>query len=112
MAELDPLSADRAVLNSEPLAANAEAPRAAAEENHAPHPTTSASDPSPQTANSSPDDRAGLDRAELIVDLLAAKVSSVAATWGRQCLRLGSRAREWVQDFWAEVQDFRHGKKP
>jgi hypothetical protein len=25
---------------------------------------------------------------------------------------LSSRAREMAQDFWAEVQDFRQGKKP
>jgi hypothetical protein len=53
-----------------------------------------------------------LDRAEEIVDHVADRVSSLTSSWGRKFLRLGSRARESLQDFWAEVQDFRQGKKP
>jgi hypothetical protein len=81
-------------------------------ENHAPSPSTADPDPSQKPTTNEPDDRLGLDRAEAIVDSLAARLSSVASTWGRQFLRLASRARESFQDFWAEVQDFRRGKKP
>jgi hypothetical protein len=69
-------------------------------------------DPSAQATTNEPDDRSGLDRAEAAVDSLAARLSSLASRWGRQFLRLASRARESIQDFWAEVQDFRRGKKP
>jgi hypothetical protein len=74
-------------------------------------------EPTPQTAGntptgSTPDDRSGLDRAEEVVDHIAGRVSSLTSSWGRKFLRLGSRARESLQDFWAEVQDFRQGKKP
>jgi hypothetical protein len=58
------------------------------------------------------DDRSGLEQAEVIVDNLADKVASLVGVWGRKFLRLTSRARESAQDFWAEVQDFRQGKKP
>jgi hypothetical protein len=57
------------------------------------------------------DDRSGLERAEEIVDELAARVSSLTAAGGRKFLRLMSRARESTQDFWAEVEDFRRRKK-
>jgi hypothetical protein len=68
-------------------------------------------DPAPQ-ATTGPDDRSGLDRAEEMVDHLAERISALTSTWGRKFLRLSSRARESAQDFWAEVQDFRQGKKP
>jgi hypothetical protein len=57
------------------------------------------------------DDRSGLEQAEAIVDHFASRVSSLVGLWGRKLLRLTSRARESAQDFWAEVQDFRQGKK-
>ena len=69
-------------------------------------------DGSPQSLGEEGDDRSGLDRAEEIVDHLAAKAFSLVGRWGRKFLRLTSRARESAQDFWAEVQDFRHGNKP
>jgi hypothetical protein len=71
-----------------------------------------AADGSPQAPGDEGDDRSGLDRAEAVVDNLAARVSSLLGVWGRHLLRFTSRARESVQDFWADVQDFRHGKKP
>jgi hypothetical protein len=58
------------------------------------------------------DDRSGLDRAEALVDQFAARASSLLMVWGRKLLRFTSRARESAQDFWADVQDFRHGRKP
>jgi hypothetical protein len=103
MADPDPRSADGVPLNSEGAPAGAEPrPAGPGEGNHAP----------PQAAHSAPDDRSGLDRAEEVVDYLAERVSSLTSIWGRKLLRLGSRARESAEDFWAEVQDFRQGKKP
>lgn len=69
-------------------------------------------DTSPQEPAAEQDDRSGLDRAEKVVDHLAGRLSSLMAVWGRKFLRLTARARESAQDFWADVQDFRHGKKP
>jgi hypothetical protein len=69
-------------------------------------------DAAPQPAGDGHDDRSGLERAETIVDHLAARASSLFMVWGRKFLRFTSRARESAQDFWAEVQDFRHGRKP
>ena len=80
--------------------------------NHAPLKGVAGPDSSGETTSSAPDDRSGLDRAEEMIDSLAERVSSLTSTWGRKLLRLGSRARESAQDFWAEVQDFRQGKKP
>jgi hypothetical protein len=69
-------------------------------------------DPTTGAPSSAADDRSGLDRAEEMVDFLAGKISSLTSNWGRKFLRLSSRTRESAEDFWAEVQDFRHGKKP
>jgi hypothetical protein len=64
--------------------------------------------PAPDAAS---DDRSGLDRAEELVDRLAERVSSLTSSWGRQVLRLTSRARESAQDFWADVQEYRESKR-
>jgi hypothetical protein len=113
MANLDSRSADGVPMNSEGAAASADLRQAGpAEGNHAPPKAALSPEPSPPTNNSAPDDRSGLDRAEEMVDYVAARLSSLTSIWGRKLLRLGSRARESVQDFWAEVQDFRQGKKP
>jgi hypothetical protein len=114
MADLDSRSTnDGASVNSEHAGAPPESrPTGSAEGNHAPPTAASGPAPSPQAASSAADDRSGLDRAEELVDSFAEKVSSLTSSWGRKFLRLGSRARESVQDFWAEVQDFRQGKKP
>ena len=69
-------------------------------------------DTSPQEPAAEQDDRSGLDRAEKVVDHLAGRLSSLMGVWGRKFLRFTARARESAQDFWADVQDFRHGKKP
>jgi hypothetical protein len=66
----------------------------------------------PPHGDAAHDDRSGLDRAEEIVDHLAEKASAVTAAGGRRVLWFMSRAREVAEDFWADVQDFRHGKKP
>jgi len=55
----------------------------------------------------------GTAPAEEIVDRVAARVASLADTvWGKTILTIATRAREAAQDFWAEVQDVRHGKRP
>jgi hypothetical protein len=69
-------------------------------------------DSAPHQPGDEHDDRSGLEQAEELVDNLAARVSSLVGAWGRKFLRFTARARESAQDFWAEVQDFRHGKKP
>jgi hypothetical protein len=113
MTDLDSRSTDGAPVNPVEVAGSAETGGTVpADVNHAPQQTVTGPDPSTQAANSAPDDRSGLDRAEEIVDNLAEQVSSLTSNWGRKFLRLTSRARESLQDFWAEVQDFRQGKKP
>jgi hypothetical protein len=52
------------------------------------------------------------DRAEEIVDNLAHWVGYLVAQGTGTLAGFASRAREALQDFWAEVQDFRHGRKP
>jgi hypothetical protein len=113
MVDSDPRSSDGAAVNSECAAANANAHQAVpAAGNHAPAKAEAGPVPSLPAPKGAPDDRSGLDRAEELVDSLADKVSSLTASWGRKLLRLSSRARESVQDFWSEVQDFRQGKEP
>jgi len=113
MAELDPRSTDGAPGQPEHLQARAESRAVvSAEGNHVPSAPAPAPESGPQSASTASDGRAGLDRAEELVDHLADRISSLTSDWGRKLLRLGSRARESAQDFWAEVQDFRQGKKP
>jgi hypothetical protein len=113
MADLDPRSADGVPASSPGAPASADArPAGSVEGNHAPANAALGAEPSAPAANSATDDRSGLDRAEEVVDHLAERVSSLTSSWGRQFLRLSARAREAAQDFWAEVQDFRQGKKP
>jgi hypothetical protein len=61
--------------------------------------------------DASKDDRSGLDRAEELVDQFADRVSSLTSSWGRELLRLTSRARESAQDFWSDVQEFRQSQR-
>jgi hypothetical protein len=58
------------------------------------------------------EERSNFERAEEMVDNLAEKAASVTASGGRKLLWFVSRAREVAEDFWADVQDFRQGKKP
>jgi hypothetical protein len=52
-------------------------------------------------------------RAEEIVERVASRVTAFASTvWGKGVLTLAARAREVAQDFWADVQDVRHGRRP
>jgi hypothetical protein len=52
-----------------------------------------------------------MDRAEVIVDKVADRVAVFANTlWGKRILTAAERAREAAQDFWAEVQNVRHGR--
>jgi hypothetical protein len=105
MAELDPRSEGAGANSAHTTSADA-CEAGAAQANHVP-PSAD-----PAAASGPADDRSGLDRAEELVDHLAQQVSSLTSSWGRKVLRLGSRAREMAQDFWAEVQDFRQGKQP
>jgi hypothetical protein len=52
------------------------------------------------------------DRAEEYVDRVSHQVAYLAAAGTRKLVTFVSRAREALQDFWAEVQDFRRGRKP
>ncbi len=53
----------------------------------------------------------GTDRAEEFVERASQRVAYFASLGTRKFLTFASRAREALQDFWAEVQDFRHGRK-
>jgi hypothetical protein len=110
MADLDPPCKDGASVNSAQDAANPESHTS--DDARGNHTSPKPGEPAPQATGNAPDDRSGLDRAEEVVDHLAERVSSLTSSWGRKLLRLSSRARESAQDFWAEVQDFRQGKKP
>jgi hypothetical protein len=70
----------------------------------APAPTAAAN----PGANGAP----GADDAEHKVDRVANRVGYMAAYGARTLGGWLSRTREALQDFWAEVQDFRHGRKP
>jgi hypothetical protein len=113
MADFDPQSANGVSVNPEHAPAPDEVRRPLPADGGptAAH-TSPTPDPAAQATNGPPDDRSGLDRAEEVVDYVAERVSALTSDWGRKFLRLGSRARESAQDFWAEVQDFRQGKKP
>jgi hypothetical protein len=50
---------------------------------------------------------APVQRAEEMVDHLASRLGHYASAVGRQVLRLAARAREEVQDIWAEAQSIR-----
>lgn len=65
-----------------------------------------------QPGNDGHAERSGFERAEEIVDHLAEKAASATAATGRKFLWFMSRTREMAEDFWADVQDFRHGKQP
>jgi hypothetical protein len=53
------------------------------------------------------------ERAEAIVERVAERITAFASTvWGKGILTLAARAREVAQDFWADVQDVRHGRRP
>ncbi len=122
MADLDPRSLAKDNNNAESPATTSNAAdalqrngsadaRAAEGEAHASS-APGGADTSPQELAAEQDDRSGLDRAEKVVDHLAGKLSSLMGVWGRKFLRFTAHARESAQDFWADVQDFRHGKKP
>jgi hypothetical protein len=63
-------------------------------------------------ANAGPDSPGAIDPAVARVDGVANRVGYLAAHGTRKFVSLLSRTREAVQDFWAEVQDYRHGRKP
>jgi hypothetical protein len=51
-------------------------------------------------------------RAEELADRIAHQVSAVSGVIARKVVSMASRMREATQDFWAEVQNFRHGHRP
>ena len=64
-----------------------------------------------ESTNGAAEKLSGMDRAEVIVDKVAERVATLANTvWGKKILTAAERAREAAQDFWAEVQNVRHGK--
>ncbi|SRR5579871_6812252 len=106
MAELDPHSP----------ATGQDSPKGTAEPHRNGTADAKSTDSSPNGDTSPPPeghgDRSGFERAEEIVDHLAEKAASLTAASGRKLLWLFSRSREVAEDFWADVQDFRQGKKP
>jgi hypothetical protein len=50
------------------------------------------------------------ERAQALADGIAHRVGYFAAWGARKLVGLASRTREALQDFWAEIQDFRHGR--
>ena len=68
--------------------------------------------PGPQANGTPPAPPTRVERAEHVVDGVAAWVGNFTSVWGRRALRLGSRIREEAEDFWAEAQSIRRGDKP
>jgi hypothetical protein len=58
-------------------------------------------------ALTSGDDRNPIERAEVIVDRLGARLGEVAAVAGFELRRAAERAREETEDIWAEARDLR-----
>jgi hypothetical protein len=48
-----------------------------------------------------------VERAEVIVDRLGARLGEVAAVAGHELRRVAARAREETEDIWAEAKDVR-----
>jgi len=65
-----------------------------------------------QPAAPGPDSPGAQDPGVAKVDGVANRIGYVAAYGTRKFVSLLSRTREAVQDFWAEVQDYRHDRKP
>jgi hypothetical protein len=68
--------------------------------------------PDPAQAPGEGQQRPHVERAEEIVDRVAAKVAETTSVWGRKLLRFASRVKESAQDFWAEAQSIRRGDQP
>jgi hypothetical protein len=75
-------------------------------------PEPAAAEAPAQAAGAAQGNPSATDRAEEMVDNLSHRVGYLAAQGTRKLAAFASRAREALQDFWAEVQDFRHGRKP
>ncbi|MBV9279773.1 MAG: hypothetical protein JOZ41_06810 [Chloroflexi bacterium] len=54
-------------------------------------------------------DRLDTQRAEEMVDRMGQTVGGFAAKVGLEIMKAGARAREEVEDMWAEAQSLRHG---
>jgi hypothetical protein len=67
---------------------------------------------SAQEAAPEPGRRSGVERAEEMANHLAERVGALTSFATRKLVVLAHRAREAAQDFWADVQDFRHGERP
>jgi hypothetical protein len=65
-----------------------------------------------QEAGAEPRGRSGVDRAEELASHMAQRVAALTSVATRKLVGLAYRAREVAQDFWADVQDFRNGKRP
>jgi hypothetical protein len=103
-----------APLSTEPLAngiPDQPAPPSAEGNGRSPEPAAPAG-AQPAEAGAAPSGPSVAERGEEAVDNFAKRVGFFAAWGTRKLAGLASRTREVLQDFWAEVQDFRHGKKP
>ncbi len=58
------------------------------------------------------EEASAMERAEEMVDRIAEKVGQYTSIFGRQLLRLGARAREELEDMWAEAQEIRRRAQP
>jgi hypothetical protein len=53
-----------------------------------------------------------VQRAEVMVDRVAERVSDFTSRWGRRVVRVFSRIKEEAEDIWGEAQSIRRGKQP
>lgn len=53
-----------------------------------------------------------VERAEEMVDHIAASVSNFTSIWGRRIVRMMSRVKEEAEDIWGEAQSIRRGDQP
>jgi hypothetical protein len=58
-----------------------------------------------------PQEKSSVDRVEEMMDGVGEKVGSVTSKVGQQLFRLAARARESLEDFWAEAQSIRRVDK-
>jgi hypothetical protein len=102
---------------NEEAPANKTAAAATSPENHHPAGAPVANGAAAAPPEGSPAADGGVDqgddaaeRAQALADGIAHRVGYFAAWGARKLVSLASRTREALQDFWAEVQDFRHGR--
>jgi len=73
------------------------------------HTETHEQEPSRAAADGAPEDL--MRRAEEMVDRIGQRIGHYASVAGTEILRFAARAREEVEDIWAEAQHIRRGGK-